>query len=141
MINELVLQYIQFAEEIRNDQVIAPTVKGTVLLQLAQSLNYLVPLASGGQDQALQAQQQADQHAQQMQMAQQKHQADMQMAQEKHALEIQKAQAEHQMKQQHAQDNHHMGLVTKQQQANQAQSIAKEAQTNKQQAVKKNANN
>lgn len=109
MINELILQYIELATEIRHDVTLGPPVKGTVLLQLAQALSSLVPLATQGEEQALQQQQQMDQaqkqHAQQMQMAQQKHDQQLQITAQKHALDMQKVQESHQMQMKQANTN------------------------------------
>jgi hypothetical protein len=99
MINELVLQYIDYATGIKNRPDLNENVRAQIMLQMAQALNVLVPLANPGEEQALQQQQQMDQaqqqHAQQMQMAQQKHQAELQKSAEKHQMDLAMKQQHH----------------------------------------------
>ena len=109
MIPELVNQYAEFAIQVKNSQTLGEPVKAQIMLQMAQALSSLVPLAGGQQDQIVQHQHQMDlekqKHIQQMQMAQQKHDQAMQIQLEKHQAEQQKAA-----------QNHQMGLVQKEQQ-------------------------
>jgi hypothetical protein len=109
MIPELVNQYAEFAIQVKNSQTLGEPVKAQIMLQMAQALSSLVPLAGGQQDQIVQQQHQMDlekqKHVQQMQMAQQKHDQAMQIQLEKHQAEQQKAA-----------QNHQMGLVQKEQQ-------------------------
>ena len=109
MIPELVNQYAEFAIQVKNSQTLGEPVKAQIMLQMAQALSSLVPLAGGHQDQIVQQQHQMDlekqKPIQQMQMAQQKHDQEMQIQLEKHQAEQQKAA-----------QNHQMGLVQKEQQ-------------------------
>ena len=92
---EVLLAYIEYSLRIKNDPNLGEQIRSQILLQMAQSLNYLVPLANGSTDVMLQQQQAVDKHNQELQMAQEKHQADLEMQQQKHqvAMAIQQQKA------------------------------------------------
>ena len=120
MLDQLIVEYVQFASETKNSTTLGEPVKAQIMLQMAQALNVLVPLAGSGQDQLVQ--QQAD-----MQMAQQKHAQDMQIQAERHQAELAKADQKHQMDLVHQDQKHTMALEQMKQKQNQV--------------VKKDANN
>jgi hypothetical protein len=89
MIDQLVVEYIDYATQIKNDQLLGDNVKPQMLLQMAQALSYLVPLSQTAGDQGAQQQMAQEKHAQELRMAQEKHQQDIGMQQQKHDLALQ----------------------------------------------------
>jgi hypothetical protein len=84
---ELIAQYGQYALMIKNNTMLNDTVKSDILLKMAQALAALVPLASSGQDQQMQAAKQQ----QDLMMNQAKHEQNLQMQADKHNLNMQQA--------------------------------------------------
>jgi hypothetical protein len=103
MIPELVAQYVDFTMSVKNSNTLGEPVKAQIMLQMAQALNALVPLAGGQQDQVVQQQHEMD-------MAQQKHTQDMQIQMQKHQAELQKADDKHRMDLVHQAEKHQANL-------------------------------
>jgi hypothetical protein len=88
MIPELVNQYAEFAIQVKNSQTLGEPVKAQIMLQMAQALSSLVPLAGGQQDQIVQ---------QQHQMDLEKHQAEQQKAAQNHQMGLVQKEQQHQI--------------------------------------------
>lgn len=127
----VILDYLDFATETRQDKALAAPVRSQVMLQIAQAINYLVPLLpktdpNAEQDFQLKvAEFQMKQQEQELaiQLKQQEHQMDMAMKQQ----ELQFKQAENQMKLQQAQQAHQQKLVQNEQLNQQKVEQAKQA--------------
>lgn len=127
----VILDYLDFATETRNDKALGAPVRATVMLQIAQAINYLVPLLpvqdeTKQQDMQLKVaefQMNAQEREQELQLRQQEHQMDMQMKQE----ELQFKQQEAQMKLQQSAQEHQQKLVQNEQMNEQKVEQAKQA--------------
>jgi hypothetical protein len=62
MIPELVAQYVEFTLSVKNSNTLGEPVKAQIMLQMAQALNVLVPLATGANDQQANTQMAVDKH-------------------------------------------------------------------------------
>ena len=117
-IEELVIQYGDFAMEVRSSAVLGEPAKADAMFKIAHSIFFLMggnAQAQQGdaaqhdamlnqqqaQDQQQQQQQQSqDQHVQQIQQSQDKHQQDLQMQQDKHNAALVQAQQKHELQMQ-----------------------------------------
>jgi hypothetical protein len=113
----VVLSYLDFATEMRNDKTLALNVRSQAMLQMAQAINYLVPLlpkTDPTQEMDMQMK------VAEFEMKSQAQQEDLQMQREKHQMELEFKQADMQLKQQENQmklqqqsENHQQQLVQK----------------------------
>jgi hypothetical protein len=113
MIPELVAQYVDFTMAVKNSQTLGESMKSQIMLQMAQALNVLVPLAGGQQDQVVQQQHEMD-------LDKQKHAQDMQIQLEKHQADLAKADQKHQMDLAHQEQKHQLAQAMAEQKAKQA---------------------
>lgn len=137
---EVVNQYMDFAIQIRNDKELNKQVQSKIMLDMAQAMNYLVPLLTNDQQMEMQMKQA------EMQMKQQEHEMTLQMKekelemkQQEHVMKLEHSQAENQLKLQNTQDQNQMKL--QQQQENHQHSIVQghEAHESKMQQQKQAA--
>jgi hypothetical protein len=107
-IDQVIQAYMQNALDIQSQNLDVP-VKAQAMLQMAQALNYLVPLATNNQQAEL------EMKAQEHQMNLQSKQAELAMKQQEHEMKLAHSQQENAMKLQQAQDHHANSLVQSQQ--------------------------
>jgi hypothetical protein len=103
-IDQVIQAYMQHALTVQGDQMLNVDKKSQAMLQMAQALSYLVPLATNDSEAELQ-------------MKAQEHQMNLQAKQ----AEIEFKHQEHAMKMQQADDKHRQSLVMQQQKANNQQ--------------------
>lgn len=92
---EMINQYMDYAIQTKNNAQLNEQVKAQIMVQMAQAINYLVPLIPNDQEmQMKQAELQMKFQEQQMQMEmkQQEHQMDLQFKQEEMQLKMQESQ-------------------------------------------------
>ena len=108
-LEQVIAEYMDFAVSVKNDPNLNLDKKSQAMLQTAQALATLVPLASNDKEAELQLK--AKEHEMNMQSKQQ----EMAMKRDEHLMKLQQSQADHNMKLQHAQENHQNSLVQSQQ--------------------------
>jgi hypothetical protein len=108
-IDQVIQAYMENALDVKNDTILNLEKKSQAMLQMAQALNYLVPLATNNQESELQMK------AQEHQMTLSVKQQELQMKQQEHQMKLQQSQDNHQQKLQQTQDNHQNSLVQSQQ--------------------------
>jgi hypothetical protein len=108
-IDQVIQAYMQNALEVQGDTILNLEKKSQAMLQMAQALNYLVPLATNNQ--AAELQMKAQEHEMTLSVKQQ----ELQMKQQEHQMKLQQSQDNHQQKLQQTQDNHQNSLVQSQQ--------------------------
>jgi hypothetical protein len=102
-IDQVIQAYMQYALTVQGDQILHIDKKSQAMLQMAQALSYLVPLATNDSEAELA-------------MKQQEHDMTLQQKQ----AEIEFKHQEHLMKMQQADDKHRQGLMMQQQKSQQA---------------------
>lgn len=126
VLDEVTLQYMDFVFQVKNDQTLDLPVKSRILLELAQSLNYMVPLLV----QSKQLDKSVDPMEQQKhEMELQKRIIDAQIQQQK----LQQQEEIHQQKLVHNEQKHQQRLKQQEQaqQLKQRQNNSKSAKSNK----------
>jgi hypothetical protein len=108
-IDQVIQAYMQNALEVKDDTILNLEKKSQAMLQMAQALNYLVPLATNNQ--AAELQMKAQEHQMTLSVKQQ----ELEMKQQEHQMKLQQSQDNHQQKLQQASDNHQNSLVQSQQ--------------------------
>jgi hypothetical protein len=108
-IDQVIQAYMENALDVKNDTILNLEKKSQAMLQMAQALNYLVPLATNNQEAELQMK--AQEHEMTLSVKQQ----ELQMKQQEHQMKLQQSQDNHQQKLQQASDNHQNSLVQSQQ--------------------------
>jgi hypothetical protein len=97
----LLMEYMEFTSEVRNDANLGPNVKSQIMLQMAQALSSLVPLVNDDGGQA-----ELKMKAQEHQMNLEVKRAELGFKQQEHAMKMQHSQAENEMKLQQARLDH-----------------------------------
>jgi hypothetical protein len=95
ILSELVLQYMDFAMQIKDDQGLNMATKTQSLVQMAQALNYLVPMIKDGEEQQMK-------HME-FQLKEEEQQANLQMKSQEHEMNLQFKREELQLKMQELQ--------------------------------------
>jgi hypothetical protein len=127
-VQAVLLEYLDYAITIKESPILGDPVKAQIMLQMAQAINYLAPLAQDDKGQELQLK--AEEHQMNLQAKQQ----ELAMKEQEHEMKLQHQQNDHALKLQQAQDNHRNSLVQGQQSHEMKLSQQK-------QAVKKNDTN
>jgi hypothetical protein len=97
MVEDVALAYMDYVIGIKNNKELDESVRATILLQMSQSINYLVPLLNNDKEQEMQLKR--EEHQMNMEMKQ----AELQFKQQEHEMKLSHSQAENQMKLQHTQ--------------------------------------
>jgi hypothetical protein len=105
----VLLEYLDYAMTIKDSNILGDPVKGQIMLQMSQAINYLVPLVQNEKEGELQLK------SAETQMNLQSKQAELQMKAQEHQMKMQQSQNEHAMKLQQSHDNHQNSLVQGQQ--------------------------
>ena len=127
----IILDYLDFATETRNDKALGAPVRSQVMLQIAQAINYLVPLLPKDDPQAEQDMQlkiaefemNTQVKQQELEFKQQEHQMNLQFKEQEMQLKMQ----EQQMKLQQQEQTHMQKLVQNEQLGEQKVEQAKKA--------------
>jgi hypothetical protein len=115
MLPEVVNQYMDYAIGTKNNAELGETEKASIMLQMAQAINYLVPLLKDdAQNDLMMKQAELQLKAQEHQMNMQMKQAELEMKQQEHGLKLEHTQAENQLKLQQQQETHQHTLVQSQ---------------------------
>lgn len=147
-LQEMIMQYIDYANGVKNDTTLGHPVKAQIMVQMAQAVNYLVPLIPNDQDmQMKQAELQMkfeEQQAnlqfkqQEMQMNLEMKQQEMQMKAQENQMKQQQQQEQHHQKMQQQEQNNQLSLVQSQQQHEVSMEQTKQAAQLKQSQSKGN---
>jgi hypothetical protein len=108
-IDQVIQAYMEHALAVKESTMLNLDKQSQAMLQMAQALNYLVPLATNNQ--AAELQMKAQEHQMTLSIKQQ----ELEMKQQEHQMKLQQSQDNHQQKLQQTNDNHQNSLVQSQQ--------------------------
>lgn len=115
MLQEMALQYIDYAVGTKNNAQLNEQVKSKIMLDMAQAVSYLVPLLKDdAQNDLMMKQAELKMKGQEMEMDMQMKLVEFELKKEEHAMKLQHSQQENQMKLKQQEENHQHSLVQSQ---------------------------
>jgi hypothetical protein len=110
-LSHVVLSYMDYTTGIKNNKELAEPVRASIMLQMAQAINYFVPLLRDDSQMELQKMQaELEMKKQEHQMNMEMKQAEMQFKQQEMEMKLSHSQQENQMKLQHTEQQNQMQL-------------------------------
>jgi hypothetical protein len=110
-LSHVVLSYMDYTTGIKNNKELAEPVRASIMLQMAQAINYFVPLLRDDSQMEMQKMQaELEMKKQEHQMNMEMKQAEMQFKQQEMEMKLNHSQQENQMKLQHTEQQNQMQL-------------------------------